>query len=170
MSAPTLIRDRQIVDNDYVLLADDAALPAGGKVIVTLARWQKEAAALRASGLVVGVRIPNTLDVATAWPELADRPLINVEFPGFGDGRAYTQAQLLRDRYHYAGEIRASGAAVVRDQIHGMDRCGINGFELRADQDATVCLTAFDDFRRAYQPAADRRDIVSRLRAAGTPR
>lgn len=166
----TLIRDRQVVDNDYGWLADDAPLPASGKVIVSLARWQKEADSLRASGLAVGVRLPNTVDVATLWPELADRPLINVEFPGFGDGRAYSQARVLRDRYGYAGEIRASGAAVVRDQIHGMARCGINAFELRADQDASVCLTAFDDFHQAYQPAADPRDIVARLRAGQSPR
>lgn len=159
------IRDRQIVDNDYTLIADDAPLPAAGKVIVSLARWQKEADTLRASDLAVGVRIPNTVDVATLWPELADRPLINVEFPGFGDGRAYSQSRVLRDRYGYGGEIRASGAAVVRDQIHGMARCGINAFELRTDQDPAVCLTAFDDFHEAYQPAADQRDIVARLRA-----
>lgn len=162
----TLIRDREIVADDYILLADDAPLPASGKLIVSLARWQQEAEALRTSGLGIGVRIPNTVDVATLWPELADRPLINVEFPGFGDGRAYTQARLLRERYGYAGEIRASGAAVVRDQIHGMHRCGINSFELRADQDPAVCLNAFEDFRRAYQPAADHSEIVARARAS----
>jgi uncharacterized protein (DUF934 family) len=161
----SLIRDRQIVEDDYTLLDDDAPLPPSGYVIVSLARWQRDAASLRATALNVGVRIPNTLDVTTVWTELAERPLLNLEFPAFGDGRAYSQARLLRDRYAYAGEIRASGAAVVRDQIHGMHRCGINSFELRADQDAHQCLTAFDDFRAAYQPAADQRLTVAHVRS-----
>jgi uncharacterized protein (DUF934 family) len=161
-----LIRDRKLVEADFPLLADDAPLPASGTVIVTLARWRQDAAALRASGLQVGVRIPNTLDVEDLWAEISDRPLINLEFPGFADGRAYSQARVLRDRYGYKGEIRASGGAVVRDQLHGMARCGINAFELRADQDPQVCLGAFSDFGLAYQPAADGALTVLRRRAS----
>lgn len=162
----TLIRDRQIIDNDYLLLADDIPAPDTGKVIVSLARWQQEAGPLRRAGLTVGVRIPNTVDIPGVWTELADRPLINLEFPGFADGRAYSQARILRDRYGFKGEIRASGPAVVRDQIHGMHRCGINSFELRSDQDPQVCLSAFADFDLAYQPAADHALTVLRRRAS----
>ena len=161
-----LIRDQKLVKADYLLLADDSPLPASGKLTVTLARWRLETAALKAPGLEVGVRIPNTLDVADLWAEISDRPLINLEFPGFADGRAYSQARVLRDRYDYRGEIRASGGAVVRDQLHGMARCGINSFELRADQDPQVCLKAFEDFRLAYQPAADGALTVLRRRAS----
>ncbi|PPE72888.1 oxidoreductase [Solimonas fluminis] len=159
-----LIRDRQLVAHDYPLLADDAALPASGTLTVTLARWRQDGEALRAPGLAVGVRIPNTVDVADVWAEVSDRPMINLEFPGFADGRAYSQARVLRDRYGYRGEIRASGGAVVRDQLHGMARCGINAFELRPDQDPQVCLGAFEDFGLAYQPAADHVTPVLRLR------
>lgn len=159
-----LIRNRQIVPDDYVSLADEAALPASGKVIVSLARWEKEESMFRASGLTVGVSIPNTVDVAAVWKSLADRPLIALEFPSFGDGRAYSQARLLRDRYQFKGEIRATGAAVVRDQLHNMHRSGINAFALRADQDAKVCLGAFKDFTLAYQPGADAIEPVSALR------
>lgn len=161
-----LIRDRQIVGHDYPLLADDAPLPASGKFIVSLARWRQDGEALRAPGLEVGVRIPNTLDVTDLWAEISDRPLINLEFPGFADGRAYSQARVLRDRHGYRGEIRASGGAVVRDQLHGMARCGINSFELRPDQDPQVCLAAFEDFDLAYQPAADGALTVLRRRAS----
>lgn len=160
-----LIRDQKIVEPDFPLLADDAPLPVSGKLTVSLARWRQDGAALKTSGLEVGVRIPNTLDIADLWAEISDRPLINLEFPGFADGRAYSQARVLRDRFGYQGEIRASGGAVVRDQLHGMARCGINSFELRADQDPQVCLTAFGDFGLAYQPAADQIAPVLRLRA-----
>ena len=150
-----LIRDRQIVADDAIQLADDAPLTSTGTVVLSWARWQAEAPALRASGLRIGVQIPNTLDLSLEIESLLDRPLIVLSFPAFGDGRAYSQARLLRDRYGYRGEIRASGAAVVRDQLHGMWRSGINSFALRADQDAALCLKAFDDFSEVYQPAAD---------------
>lgn len=161
----TLIRNRQIEADDYITLADEDALPASGAVIVSLARWQAEQATLEASKRVIGVRLPNTVDVATLWDLLSTRPLIALEFPAFGDGRAYSQARVLRDRYGYTGEIRATGAAVVRDQIHSMFRSGIDSFVLRADQDPAQCLAAFDDFNLAYQPGAEHATpIVRRLR------
>ena len=159
-----LIRNQQIAQDDFVTLADDAALPGSGNVILSLARWEKEEAVLRTSGLTVGVSIPNTADIAAIWTKISDRPLIALQFPSFGDGRAYSQARLLHDRYQYKGEIRATGAAVVRDQLHNMHRSGINAFALRADQDASICLSAFKDFTLAYQPAADTLKPVSALR------
>lgn len=158
-----LIRDREIVPNDFVTLADDATAPADGKVIVSLARWEKDAAALKS--LTVGVRIPNTADISQIWNLLAGLSLIVLDFPGFADGRAYSQARLLRDAQGYQGEIRAVGAAVVRDQIAGMARCGINAFELRADQDPEGCLKAFKDFSLGYQPATDGQPLIFRRRA-----
>lgn len=155
-----LIRNQQLVADDALLLADDAPLPAAGKVIVSLARWTAEADALAASGLVIGVQLPNTVDVADAWPHLKDRPLIALVFPAFGDGRAYSQARLLRQRYGYTGELRATGAAVVRDQLFGMQRCGFDSFALRADQDPALCLQAFADFSQSYQSATDARTPV----------
>lgn len=159
----TLVRDRAIVPNDFVTLADDATAPTSGKVIVSLARWQKEGDALKS--LTVGVKIPNTADISQIWAQIKDRPLIVLEFPGFADGRAYSQARLLRDAQGYRDEIRAVGPAVVRDQIAGMARCGINAFELRADQKPEECLKGFADFSLAYQPAADSQPLIFRRRA-----
>lgn len=156
----TLIRHRRIEADDYTLLADDAALPATGKVIVGYSRWLAEREALRASGLDVGVKLPNTVDIATVLPEIAERPLIALDFPAFPDGRAYSQARLLAERFAYPGELRATGKAVVRDQIGFMVRCGFTSFELRADQDPDACLQAIDEFSVAYQPAADRLEPV----------
>ena len=151
----TLIRNREIAANDLTLLDDEAPVPTAGKVVVSLARWQQHQAALRGEAAETGVRIPNTIDLAGVWPDLADRKLLVIEFPAFGDGRAYSQARLLRDRYQFQGDILAVGAAVVRDQLHNMQRAGINAFLLREDQNPQECLTAFDDFALAYQKAAD---------------
>lgn len=166
MSAPTpatVIVDGRIVENEWLSLADDAALPASGKIIVSLKRFRAERAALDGSGLAVGVRIPNTEDVATLARELAGQPLIAVEIPKMADGRAYSQARVLRERYAYRGEIRAQGD-VMHDLLFNMARCGINAFELRADQDAQDCLRAFADFDLAYQQAADGIETVLQRR------
>ena len=157
MSAPSprsVILDRRIAANEWLNLADDAALPAAGKVIVSLKRFRAERAVLEAAGVAVGVRIPNTEDVGVLAPELSEQPLIAVEIPKFADGRAYSQARVLRERYAYRGEIRAQGE-VLHDQLLHLSRCGVNAFELRADQDAQDCLRAFADHSLAYQRGAD---------------
>lgn len=150
-----LILNRAVVDNDIVFVDDEAAVPASGKVVVSLARWQQQNGELHSAAAEIGVRLPNTVDIATIWNELKDRRMIVIDFPGFGDGRAYSQARLLRDRYDFKGDIVATGGAVVRDQISNMSRSGINGFLLRGDQDPKVCLTGFNDFTSAYQAASD---------------
>jgi uncharacterized protein (DUF934 family) len=172
MSAPVaaaLILDRRIAHNDWLSLTDDAALPAAGKVIVSLKRFRAERAALQASGLTLGLRIPNTEDVTALARELAGvldgLALIALEIPVFSDGRAYSQARLLRERLAYRGEIRAQGD-VLHDQLFHMSRCGINAFELRADQDAQDCLRAFSDYSLEYQVAADGIETVWQKRRA----
>ena len=162
-----IIRDRKIVDDDWTSIADDAALPSSGRVIFSLKRWQEVRDTLNTGDVVAGVRIPNTADVVALWAELEDRPLIAVEVPIFGDGRAYSQARVLRERFGYKGEIRAVGD-VLRDQIFFMQRCGINAMAPRADQDLAGCLAAFGEFTTPYQGAADQQISILQRRRAGT--
>src|SRR5579872_796209 len=159
------IRDGAAAEDGWTSLADDQPPPASGRVIVSLKRYRAEREALAASGLALGVRIPNTEHVDTLAAELAGLPLVAVEIPKFGDGRAYSQARVLRERYGYRGEIRAVGD-VLRDQIGMMARCGINAFAPRADQDLQDCLSAFRDFDLAYQRAADGVQTVWQTRRA----
>jgi uncharacterized protein (DUF934 family) len=148
------IRDGAPAEDGWTGLTDDQALPASGRIIVSLKRYRAERETLAASGLTLGVRIPNTERVDDLAAELAGLPLIEVEIPKFADGRAYSQARVLRERYGYKGEIRAVGD-VLRDQISMMARCGINAFAPRADQNLQDCLSAFRDFDLAYQRGAD---------------
>jgi len=154
MSTTKLIHDGRAVENSWTETAEDQALPTHGRLVVSLERWRRERATLTEASFVVGVRLANTLDLTKVWPEIADRPLLVLEFPKSGDGRAYSQARLLRERYGYTGELRASGD-VLRDQLQFMQRCGFNAYELRADQDLAECLAAFSDFPMAYQRATD---------------
>ena len=150
---PSVIKNRQIVEDHWQSVADDAELSTG-PVIVSLARWQQERTALLARGEPVGVRLPNTANVADLAADLPMLALVALEFPKFADGRAYSQARLLRERYGYPGEIRATGD-VLRDQLFFMTRSGFDAFELRADRSLEDALEAFNDFSESYQPAAD---------------
>lgn len=150
---PSVIKNRQIVEDHWQTVADDAELPAG-PVIVSLARWQQERATLRERGEPIGVQLPNTADVADVADDLPALALVALEFPKFADGRAYSQARLLRERYGYRGEIRATGD-VLRDQLFFMTRSGFDVFALRTDRSLTDALEAFNDFSESYQPAAD---------------
>ena len=78
---------------------------------------------------------------------------IAVNFPKFGDGRGYSIARLLRERYGYKGELRAVGE-VARDHLHAMAQCGFDAFELRAGEDPQEALKAFGDFSEQYQATA----------------
>lgn len=150
MSGILLRHDGVVVAEAYASVSDDESVLPEGALIVTLQRWQ----ALRESltGRRFGLHLGNTVDVLGLDPAALLADLIVLEFPAFADGRAYSQAQLLRSRLHFAGAIRATGAAVVRDQILGMARCGIDCFELRADQCVHSCVAALHEFSRSYQP------------------
>lgn len=147
----------------WIAVADDEPLPREGAVLVSLARWEKDRETL-AARRPFGLRLANTVDVATLDGSALEATLIVLEFPGFADGRAYSQARLLRDARGYRGQIRATGAAVVRDQLLGMRRSGIDVFELRADQSPAACLLALTEFSLAYQPGCDPLPRVRELR------
>jgi len=75
---------------------------------------------------------------------------IDVNFPKFSDGRGFSIARLLRERYGYQGELRAVGQ-VARDHLYYMEQCGFDAFLLREGEDAADALAAFDDFSERYQ-------------------
>ncbi len=88
---------------------------------------------------------------------------VEVNFPKFTDGRGYSIARLLRERYGYRGELRAVGD-VLRDQIFYLSRVGFDGFLLREDQDLEESLGALNDFSEAYQASAERPQPLFRRR------
>jgi uncharacterized protein (DUF934 family) len=148
----------------YTPIGDDDAVPENGAVLLDLARWERDRAQLDNRKAPLAIRLPNTADVATIDPAVLSADSIVLQFPSFGDGRGYSQARLLRDARGFKGELRAIGAAVVRDQLLGMVRCGIDSFELRADQSPESCMQALKDFSIAYQPPADDLPQIRRLR------
>jgi uncharacterized protein (DUF934 family) len=122
-----LWRDGGFAEDVWTTLEDSAPAPAKGAIIVSFARWcaEKETLAKRADP--VGVAIAAGKEVVAALEEAAKRPLVALNFAAFGDGRAFSYAGLLRERYRFAGELRATGD-VLLDEIPLMRRCGFDSF------------------------------------------
>ena len=80
--------------------------------------------------------------------------LIALEFAKFTDGRAYSQARLLRERHGFTGELRAVGE-VLRDQLTFMLHCGFDSFSVATERQAQTILDTVADFAHWYQPALD---------------
>jgi uncharacterized protein (DUF934 family) len=78
---------------------------------------------------------------------------IDLHFPKFTDGRAYSQAFLLRRRLNFQGEIRATGDVLI-DQLVAMSRTGFDVAVLRDGLDATAAQLQFDRFPAFYQGSA----------------
>ncbi len=154
MSLRRIIKDRRIVDDGVVHLADDTPLPPAGPFTVSLARWRQDRQTLQARLADTGVRLPNDLDINELHAELQGVVRIVLEFPKFGDGRALSQARVLREQLGYTGEIRAIGD-VQRDQLWYMYRCGFDAFEPRPDRSIEDALKAFSEMSVLYQPAVD---------------
>ncbi len=149
---PQLIKDRAIVEDRWTLLRDTASLaevPGGTAVIVPLALWQSEHETLAARGDVgVWLKPSDGPDALAGY--VADLPLIAIDFPKFVDGRGYSSARLLREKYRFGGELRAIGD-VLRDQLYYLRQCGFDGFSVRSDRTLADAIGGFDDFSDSYQ-------------------
>lgn len=154
-----LIKDHQIVDNAWQHAAASGDLPAG-KVTVPLSRWQAERDTLIARGNI-GLHLIATDTLDAIKDDLDYFEIIAIEFEKFNDGRGFSLARLLRERYDYAGEIRAIGK-LLRDQLYYMQRCGFNAFELAAGQNLQDALKAFTAYSVTAQP-----DVLHKTVQAG---
>ena len=106
---------------------------------------------------------PNNRKVAELAPHLDRLALVALVFPSFRDGRAYSQARLLRERYGFRGELRATGD-VLRDQFLFLVRAGFDAFEVKKDADAAAFAEAVGRYSVFYQPTGDGRPSALRQR------
>lgn len=150
-----IILDKQISSDDWTLVADDAALTES-KEIINFSRWNaaedadKEALIAKRDAGTLGIQL-NAGDTADLLANDSQGfALINVEFPKFSDGRGYSAARLLRERYGFTGQLRAVGD-VLFDQLFSMMRCGFNAMAMREDQDLELAVKGFETFSAPYQ-------------------
>ncbi len=145
-----IIKDQQIVDDQWRTLADDDNTLAGD-IIISSKRWKQDKATFKSHSGGLGILIEFDKHIDDIKDDLDNFDLVAIEFQSFTDGRGYSYATLLR-RMGWTKEIRAVGD-VLRDQVFYMHRCGFNAFEIRADRDINDALHAFSEFSVAYQPA-----------------
>ena len=158
-----LIKDGKLVTDSFVDATAAAAIPAAGAVIVTVEQWQAERAELLARGTPLGIRMHSDQSPELIAADLAHFALVALEFPKFRDGRAYSYARLLRERYGFKGELRAVGE-VLLEQLFFMLRTGFDAFELTSADPLRDYRIALADFSVWYQPTADGRPTAMQLR------
>ena len=149
----------------------DTVIPSTGKVIVPLSVFiaRKEALSARIANGEIGVWLDThelLADLVTSQPDLNALPIIAVHVERFADGRIFSLGTLLRTRYGFKNELRATGD-VLRDQLFFLKRSGFSSFLLRADRSAVEALASLNDFTAPYQGAVDEpRPVFSRYNRA----
>lgn len=142
----------------------DNALP-DGDLIVPLSFWRSAREQLLEREGRVAICLNGEDEIDEIKDDLSNFELIAIEFPVFRDGRGYSLARALRQRYGYEGDIRAVGD-VLRDQLFFMQRCGITSYVIKEGKDWQDALRGFSDFSVRYQGATDGIDPIYRQRQA----
>jgi uncharacterized protein (DUF934 family) len=165
-----LVRAGSIVEDRFVRILDDAPLPEGAPVLVPAARFLADITDIARRESPTGVLWPNNRNIAELAPHLDRLALVALVLPNFRDGRAYSQARILRERHGFRGELRATGQ-VLRDQFLFLLRAGFDSLEVSKAEDAAAFADAVARFSVFYQPTGDGRRTALRQRLAhGTPR
>ena len=149
-----LIKQREIVVDDWRYADEDAQGGPNRALILPFARWKEERDQWWLWDGRLGVRLGPADPVGALEKDFLRVSLVALEFGGLAEGRGYSQAQLLRKRYKFAGELRAVGK-IQRDQLFYMARCGFDAYELPETANFEEALAAFDDFTVAYQGSSD---------------
>ena len=134
-------------------------------LLLSLAQWHGVRAHWPA-GLPVAVSVPNDAEVEDLAADLPRLAMVALHFPKWTDGRAYSQARLLRRRWRYAGELRATGDVLV-DMVPLLARTGFDVAVLRHDQSPEAAAHTLSFFPGHYQgDVAEHRPIFAREGAA----
>jgi len=149
---PPVIESSARIDDSYRVV-DEGALPEHADIIVSLERWLREREFLRVHRGRIGVALAPGDDPELLAEDVERLALIVLCFPQFTDGRAYSQARILRERLGFAGKIRATGD-VLPDQLEFMRRCGIDSFEFPDEPSAERALRHSPRFSVAHRQAA----------------
>ena len=139
-----IIKDRQVVDDRWHLLPKDATLesvPNSDDVIIPLALWLEHGPALRGRDGGLGVWLDADEEPESIAGDLDRFQVIAVNFPAFTDGRGFSSARLLRERYGY--------------KLFFMRRCGFDAYAIRADRSPEDALASLDDFSEVYQTSVE---------------
>jgi uncharacterized protein (DUF934 family) len=158
-----LLKNGSIVADPYTDVSGDDFIPLTGAVIVSLTQWQEYGNTIQKRNEPFGVVLLSDEKPLLIADDLQHFSVIALDFPAFSDGRAYSSARLLRDRYRYTGELRAVGD-VLLEQLHFMNRVGFDTFAIKSADAVRDWETAAADISVWYQPASDGRTPAVELR------
>jgi uncharacterized protein (DUF934 family) len=160
-----LIKNGRLAEDRYVRVLDDTPIPDGVSVIVPAARFLADADEMLRRDAPTGVEWPNNRKVAELEPYLDRLAVIVLSFPNFKDGRGYSQARQLRERYGFVGELRAAGQ-ILRDQFLFLVRAGFDALEIVKPGEAEAFASSLARYTVFYQDAGDDRAPALRRRLA----
>ena len=146
-----LLKDGLVVDDLWTLLEDGIeSLPKTGNLLLSSSQWQRFSSELEQRQGETGVWLEGNEEISDIVESLIKLPIIAIKFPKFVDGRGFSLARLLRERYHFSGELRAIGD-IIRDQLYLLKHSGFNAFQLSQDTDLKQAAESLTDFSENYQ-------------------
>src|SRR5229473_142401 len=163
-----LIKAGRLIEDRFVRVLDDAPVPEGVAAVLPATRLLADAQDLVTRQAPTGVIWPNDRKIAELAPFLDRLAVVALVFPTFRDGRAYSQARLIRERHQFRGELRATGQ-VLRDQLLFMQRAGFDAFEVTKEKDAAHFAEAVHRYSVFYQPTGDGRASTLNARVSSGP-
>ena len=163
-----LLKQNELVEDAWVAVGDDEELPEGAPAIVTLARWKRDQVKLWERNAPLGIRLEPGETPHEIVEALERFQLVALNFPAFTDGRAYSYARILRERYGFRGEVRAVGN-VLKDQYGFMLRCGFDAFEVPEGTSPAEWAKAARALGVVYQPTSDKRPTAAMKRHEKAP-
>jgi len=167
---PKIIKNDRIIDDAWEIIrisegqAPESISLADTPTLYPLAVWRSQREQILASSQLAGVWLQSVDNPESLAGDLDRIAVIAIDFPKFTDGRGYSAARLLRERYGYQGEIRAIGD-VLRDQLFFMKRCGFDAFAVKSGKDIEDALAGLRDFSETYQGAVDQPQPLFRRRS-----
>ena len=158
-----LLRDKQITQDNWLVVDETATTLPSGDILLSFNHWQQLENKLEQHNGAIGVWIEGNAEIEDFLEPLLSLPLIAINFPKFADGRGFSLATLLRDRYQYKGELRAIGN-FIRDQLFFLTRCGFNSFNFPDGTNLEEVANSLTDFSENYQVSADENQPLFRRR------
>lgn len=158
---PKIINGDKVVDDTWIIIPKDFdgdELPPG-KILIPMKYWSENRDSIKV--MVAGLWIDSDEDVEEIGFEANLFPLIAINFPSFADGRGFSIARLLKERYEYNGKLRAIGNP-IRDQLFYLKRCGFDSFDLKDGVDLEAATESLNDFTVTYQAATDQPEPLFR--------
>ena len=160
---PQILKDSLVVSMFVLWTYEVICSIPNGDILLSFEQWQNFAEQLSNHSGSIGVWLEGHAEIEQIIEPLLNLPLIAINFPKFADGRGFSAARLIRERYNYSGELRAIGG-FIRDQLYLLKRCGFNAFQFSDENELSDAAESLKDFSENYQVSVDQENPLFRRR------